>query len=262
MRYIVLNGLCCCLGICCKEVWETIYQIIGKKAFIKCLYSVIFLSSLLSTLAMMYIFQEWSWFMKYLAPSIQCDQAFQCLGAEVVYRVCACLWLFSTGMLIIMKLCSARIAMILNEGMFFTKYVIIMILIMISFQMEASIFEAFGFLGSIFSYLVLIVQAIILMDLAYLWGIYWAKQYSNGKKIYGFWLIAFTILFSISALTMIIMSFFNEGPTWVSVVGLIEMAGIILIQLLNFNKQNSLLTTSLMSLVVGYEIWSCGKLHP
>ena len=221
MRYIVLNGLCCCLGICCKEVWETIYQIIGKKAFIKCLYAIIFLSSLLTTLAMMYIFQEWSWFMKYFAPSIQCNDEFQCLGPEVVYRVCACLWFFSVVMLIIMKLCSTRIAMILNEGMFFTKYVVIMILIMISFQMGASIFEAFGFLGSIFSYIVLIVQAIILMDLAYLWGINWAKQYSNGKKVYGFWLIVFTVIFSILALSLIIMSFFNEGPTWVSVIGLV-----------------------------------------
>ena len=141
MRYLVINGLCCCLNLCCKEVWEAIYQIVGKRAFIKCLYCVVFLFSIITTLGLVLLLQNWPFFMDYFAPEIQCkNETFNCLGAEVIFRVSCCLFIFSIVMIGLVKICSPRIALILNEGLFFSKYVTVMVLVGISFQMSGKWF--------------------------------------------------------------------------------------------------------------------------
>ena len=106
----------------------------------------------------------------------------------------------------LVKICSTRVALILNEGLFFSKYVAIMILVAISFQMSGKWFELFGTLSSIVSYIFLIAQSIILIDLAYLWGIDWAKKYTE-TRCYGVLLIVFSIAFGILSIVFIILSF-------------------------------------------------------
>ena len=136
-----------------------------------------------------------------------------------------------------------------------------MILVAISFQMSGKWFEFFGSICSIFSYIFLIAQAIILIDLAYLWGIDWAKKYSD-TRCYGILLIIFSIFFGIISFIFLILSFSAHVATWVCILGIIEILLMIGVQLLNYNKQNSLLTTSLLCLLVGYEAWSSSYLHP
>ena len=158
--------------------------------------------------------------------------------------------------------CSPRIALILNEGLFFSKYVTIMVFIFIALRIDSSFFSLFGDISAIFSYFFLIIQAIILIDLAYLWGISWAKRYSDGSRSYACWLVTCTVIFAGALTVFLIMSFFNSSPGWVNIVGILEIIIMIGVQLLNFNKQNSLLTTSLLGMMMAYEIWSSGHIHP
>ena len=135
--------------------------------------------------------------MDYFAPGIQCkasNQYLNCLSSSVTYRVCSCLFLFSLLLLCILLACPTKTSLILNEGLFFSKFVIIAVLTGICFQMENSYFEWFGWMSKIFSYIFVACQSMILIDLAYLWGIKWAKKYSNGSRCYAFLLIFSTIL--------------------------------------------------------------------
>ena len=95
----------------------------------------------------------------------------------------------------------------------------------------------------------------IVIDLAYLWGIKWAEKYSNGSNIYGGLLIAFTAVNYILAVGLnfygySLSSSEEDGscdnyPNILSSIFIVALFGI---QLLNYNKQNSLLATSALTL--------------
>lgn len=138
MNYIVVNSVCCCLSICCKEVWESLYRIIGKSAFVKFAYLLIYFSAVVLTLAFFTVTSNsWPWVMSRIAPQIMCDlwigaEHISCISAAVLYRMSCCLFIFSLFMLILIQTCSTRVALIINEGLFFSKFVLIIILFLIS----------------------------------------------------------------------------------------------------------------------------------
>lgn len=47
-------------------------------------------------------------------------------------------------MLIIMTMCSARVALIFNEGLFFSKFVIVMGLFLVTLRMSNEFFMVYG----------------------------------------------------------------------------------------------------------------------
>lgn len=74
VNYLAVNGMCCCLNLCCKEVWETLYKLIGKNAFVKFAYCVVYFSTVFLSMLSISLISEWSWFMDNLAPGIQCNR--------------------------------------------------------------------------------------------------------------------------------------------------------------------------------------------
>lgn len=267
LNYAVVNGMCCCLNICCKELWETLHKIVGKMAFVKFAYCLVYFGSVAISILLISLISDWSWFMDYLAPGIQCNQDdfLGCLSSSVVYRVSTCLLIFTMLMFCIMLVCPTRAALILNEGLFFSKFVIVVIFTAISFQLDNSYFLWFGSISQIFSYAFVMLQSIILIDLAYLWGIKWAGKYSNGSRKYAYFLIIVTSFMFLAGLYLLINRFNqpnHEELGWSDTMCVIQILIMIGVQLLNFNKQNSLLTTSALCLLVIYSNWAAGSSHP
>ena len=154
--------------------------------------------------------------MEYLAPGIDCsnnDKTFMinCLSSSVVYRVCSALLILSCLLLLTMMVCSTRVSLILNEGLFFSKFVLVMILTAIFLQLESSYFEWFGWISQLFSYIFVAVQSMILIDLAYRWGINWARKYSRGNNFYAIILIISSCLMFGFTFYLIIDRFRSEN---------------------------------------------------
>jgi len=99
------------------------------------------------------------------------------------------------------------------------------------------------------------IQSIILIDLFYLWGINWARGYEeNTRGCYGSLLIACTILLYAGAWLCNIYGYakFYECSLWVNIGTTVLLIVLPLVQLLDLNPQNSLLTTSAVCLYISY----------
>jgi len=70
MNYIIANSLCCCLQCCCKEIFEALYKLIGKIAFVKMMHSIIYFSFYFLVLCAFLLLRKWPFFMKYLVSGI------------------------------------------------------------------------------------------------------------------------------------------------------------------------------------------------
>lgn len=96
------------------------YRIIGKQAFIKVAYCLIYYGAVILSILMAYIMDSsWFWFFKNFAPGIDCfdkdaSEQVNCLSFSLLYRVSLSLFIFSIFMLLVLKLCTSRIALILN----------------------------------------------------------------------------------------------------------------------------------------------------
>ena len=98
--------------------------------------------------------------------------------------------------------------------------------------------------------------------MSYLWGIKWADKYTRGSNFYGGLLIVFT---AINYVVALIINFYgyvvsstegedcNNFPNVMSSIMLLALFGI---QMLNYNKQNSLLATSALTLFNCYWLFS------
>lgn len=101
-------------------MWQSLYKIVGKVAFLKTVYLAIYIGSVVLALGLVAIMNSsWSWVMPNLAPGIHCDNTLQdrhlnCVSASAVYRISLCLLVFSTVMLVILQGCSSRVGLILN----------------------------------------------------------------------------------------------------------------------------------------------------
>lgn len=108
------------------------------------------------------------------------------------------------------------------------------------------------------------IQSIILIDLFYLAGIKLVKRYDAGETSYAVFLIILTLICETVAVGLNIYGYtlFSAGDScgntlWVNIVTSILLAVLPIFQCCNFNKQNSLLTTSLVSLYISYLALIC-----
>ena len=104
-----------------------------------------------------------------------------------------------------------------------------------------------------------IIQAIILIDLFYMAGIKLVKRYNDGETCCAGVLIFLSVLFEAVAITFNVLGYIYFGSEdvcgstlWVNIVNSIVIVLLPCTQFFNFNKQNSLLTTSLVSVYVSY----------
>jgi hypothetical protein len=61
-------------------------------------------------------------------------------------------------MLTLMAVCSARLACIFNEGLFFTKLVILMLIFFVTLRLDDSTMVAFANISQLFSYIFILWQ--------------------------------------------------------------------------------------------------------
>ena len=161
MNQVIVSGACCCLQFCCKELAETTYKIIGRVAFIKIMYSVIYFSFLLFVYLSISLLKEWEFFMQMISDGFTClnvTEQFDCVSASVIYRMTFSLFIFSAFMVLVMFSCSLRIAHILNEGLFFSKFVVLAVLFFISLKLDNSVLASFSDFCQIFSYVFILWQ--------------------------------------------------------------------------------------------------------
>jgi len=179
----------------------------------------------------------------------------------VIARTSVALLCFFALMLIIM-LFRNKISQIINEGLFTFKYILVVGLFIGSLFISETFFQGYSAVAKYVSILYMVLQSIMLIDLFYLSGSTLVKKYSNGENAYGGVLIGLTIIFEalgifLNLLAYIHFSVDDCGSTlWLSIVTSCIFLILPMVQLLNLNSQNSLLTTSLVSLLIAYLSYS------
>ena len=65
------------------------------------------------------------------------------------------------------------------------------------------------------------IQSVILIDLAYLWGISWANKYTDGNRTCGLCLIIFSVAFFFIIIICLINYFSENFSTLIGVIGIV-----------------------------------------
>ena len=106
-----------------------------------------------------------------------------CLGISTVYRLSFSL-LVVYVLLVLLMLCRNRCSQVVNEGLFFVKYLSVMVVFLATLYVNNRVFLGYGelcrYIGLLFLVLQvpdILTQSIILIDLFYLWGIRWGRGY-------------------------------------------------------------------------------------
>ncbi len=105
--------------------------------------------------------------MKAFADGITClnlTDDFDCISSSVVYRIMLSLFLFSSAMFIVIMISSIRVAKILNEGLFFSKFTLAVLIFMVTLQLDNSVIVYFSNFAQIFSYIFIIWQVTLFVN--------------------------------------------------------------------------------------------------
>ena len=104
----------------------------------------------------------------------------------------------------------------------------------------------------------------MLIDLFYMWGLRWFRWWQNGEGCFAFLLIFFTVINYLCALGLLIWGYikFKDCSLWANIVTTILIVIIPGIQLLGFNPQNSLLTSSAVTLYIVYSSFVAQLSYP
>lgn len=74
--------------------------------------------------------------------------------------------------------CKNKVSMVINEGLFTVKYIIIVVLFIVSLFLSSNIFEVYSHIARIVSLLYMAIQSVILIDLFYIGGVQLVKRYN------------------------------------------------------------------------------------
>ena len=178
----------------------------------------------------------------------------------MLYRISLSLLVFSLLMLGVMGVCGVRCSTVLNEGLFFSKFTVLVVVFIASLGLSNDFIGYYASISQWFSYGFLMWQVIILIDLGYLWGIAWAEKYTHGSNCHAYLLIITTAVLYFLAIAINIASYWlgsddscSSYPAAITTLCLLAMLGC---QLLNYNKQQSLLTTAALSLLTSYWLFA------
>ena len=171
------------------------------------------------------------------------------------------LWILFSVMLLLM-LCRNKISQVINEGLFCVKFLILLLVFVATFFLPTSVLNLYAAVARIISVLFLVIQAVILVDLFYLYAISLVRKYDDGSDGCAGFLIGSTIIAEAAAFLLMVIALISFGQdtcgstSWLSIITLVIILLLPLIQLLNFNPQNSLFTTALVSLLLSYYSFS------
>jgi len=100
--------------------------------------------------------------------------------------------------------------------------------------------------------------------LFYLAGIKLVARYDKGQTCCAATLIILSLIFEAAAVGMNVLGYINFSDAdacgnsiWVNIITSIILVILPVLQIFNFNKQNSLLTTALVSMYVSYLAFIC-----
>ena len=77
-------------------------------------------------------------------------------------------------------LCKNRVSMIVNEGLFTVKYLLIVGLFILSLFLNSSVFVFYSQFARIVSLAYMLIQSVIVIDLFYIAGTKLVKRYNEG----------------------------------------------------------------------------------
>jgi hypothetical protein len=109
-----------------------------------------------------------------------------------------------------------------------------------------------------------ITQSIILVDLFYLAGIKLVKRYDEGQTSCAALLVILSLIFFAAAIMLNILGYIYFGKEdscgnslWINILNSILLIILPAVQSLNFNKQNSLMTTAMVCTYISYLAFIC-----
>ena len=94
----------------------------------------------------------------------------------------------------------------------------------------------------------------MLIDFFYMWGLKWFKRWQNGEGWFSVLLILFTVINYTVSLALHVWGYikFKDCTLWANIVTSVLILIIPAVQFLGFNSQNSLLTSSAVTLYIVY----------
>lgn len=104
-----------------------------------------------------------------------------CIGISAVYRTSFALLIFH---LILCLLCTCRNEAIskLNEGAWPIKFLFIVVVFLLSFFIPNGFFKVYGYCAMVISCIFMIIEMILLIDMAYSWNQAWVNNYDEGQS--------------------------------------------------------------------------------
>ena len=116
------------------------------------------------------------------------------MGSSVIFRLSLSLLILFVLMLLFM-LPRVRLSMVVNEGCFCLKYLLVVGFFIGSLWINNKVFESYSVAARYISILYMVMQSIILIDLFYLAGIKLKKRYDEGDTHYACYLVTLSIIF-------------------------------------------------------------------
>lgn len=164
-----------------------------------------------------------------------------------------------------------KFSMVVNEGLFCVKYIMVLGIFIAFLFVHNNVFTDYSDASKYISIFFMIIQvssifiqSIILIDLFYLAGIKLVARYDKGQTCCAATLIIFSLIFEAAAIGMNVLGYinFSDADTcgnsiWVNIITSIILVILPVLQIFNFNKQNSLLTTALVSMYISYLAFIC-----
>lgn len=161
----------------------------------------------------------------------------------------------------VFMLCRNLCSQVLNEGLFLFKYLFVLGVFIGFLFVSNSFFWDYAIAAKYISIVYMVIQSIILIDLFYLLAIGWVKKYDAGETCYAGYLVFWTVVFEAGAVFLNVYGYVrfsstDDGQctslTWLNVITSIILVGLPLFLICQFNRQNSLLTCSLVSLYISW----------
>lgn len=131
----------------------------------------------ISTIVLYWTQDLFSSFTKY----IHCPDSndLSCLGISAVYRMSFTLALFYAFMIFVL-LFRNEFSKSMNEGWWCLKGTLILAGFIAFFYVNNNFFVGYATFAKYFGAAYLVIQSIMLIDLFYMWGENWVRQYDNG----------------------------------------------------------------------------------
>jgi hypothetical protein len=164
--------------------------------------------------------------------------------------------------MLVIILCKNRVSMVLNEGLFTLKYMLIVGFFLLSLFLSNSVFETYSNIAKVLSLVYMLIQSVVIIDLFYIAGIRLVKRYNEGEDECGGIMVGLSVIFIGAAISLNVFAYINfsrdscGSNLWLNIAVSALIFVLPIIQLIQLNPQNNLLTTSLIALLITYFAYS------